>query len=313
VGLPVYNGERYLAESIESILGQTFADFELIICDNASTDASGAIARAAVARDQRVRYLRSDRNLGAIPNHNLAFKVARGAYFKWAAADDLLAPTFLERCVAVLDANPEVVLCHSQVKVIDAHSASIGYFAFGAGHASSPLASARFRDTVLRDRWCYEIFGLIRGDALRRTGSFRSYVGSDRVLRAQLALLGRYHEIPEPLFANRDHRERSIRVMPAHHLRGAWCDSSNQGKRLLPHWRILHEYRRCIGGSPISRRERALCHLALARWLVRDANAARLAADVLIAAAPGVWPWLARVSGSRERWLEIHRPGPTAP
>src|SRR5687768_11197719 len=119
IGLPVYNGERYLQGAIESLLSQTFDDFELIICDNASTDRTQSICTAFAARDPRVRYFRNDRNVGAAGNFNLAFRRSRGRYFKWAAHDDLHEPDYLARCVAALDADPSAVLCQTATRVID--------------------------------------------------------------------------------------------------------------------------------------------------------------------------------------------------
>ncbi len=81
IGLPVFNGERYLARAIDSVLGQDFRDFELIICDNASTDRTAEICAAYARRDARVRYVRNPRNLGAGPNYDRCFHLARGTYF----------------------------------------------------------------------------------------------------------------------------------------------------------------------------------------------------------------------------------------
>src|ERR1700739_3978805 len=105
IGLPVYNGENYLAAAIESILAQSFADFELIISDNSSTDSTGDISRSYARRDARIRYVLQPHNLGAIANYNVVFGMADCEYFKWAAHDDLLAPRFLEECVNGLDTN----------------------------------------------------------------------------------------------------------------------------------------------------------------------------------------------------------------
>ena len=120
IGLPVYNGERYLRPAIESILAQSFPHFELVISDNASTDGTEAICRDDADRDERVRYYRNTANLGMSRNFNLTFERATGRYFKWAADDDLLEPQYLARCVQVLDRDPGVILCHSQVRIIDA-------------------------------------------------------------------------------------------------------------------------------------------------------------------------------------------------
>src|SRR5215469_10542482 len=119
IGLPVYNGERYLAESIEALLGQTYTDFELVISDNASTDSTGDICRRYEKEDSRVRYFRQPRNIGLAPNHNYVVEQARGELFKWAANDDLYARDLVERCVAALDEHPDVVLAHSWTARID--------------------------------------------------------------------------------------------------------------------------------------------------------------------------------------------------
>ncbi|MEO1000408.1 MAG: glycosyltransferase family 2 protein, partial [Pseudomonadota bacterium] len=110
IGLPVRNGARFLDEAITSIRAQEFGDFELIIADNASTDATEEIARDHAAADPRISYLRQPRNLGAAANYNETFRRARGHYFKWAAHDDRLAPGFLGTCIAALEARPEAVL-----------------------------------------------------------------------------------------------------------------------------------------------------------------------------------------------------------
>ena len=89
VGLPVYNGEKYLAESLDALLGQSYGDFELIISDNASTDATEAICREYAAKDPRITYLRQPANIGATPNHNFVFEQSHTELFKWASYDDL--------------------------------------------------------------------------------------------------------------------------------------------------------------------------------------------------------------------------------
>ncbi len=127
VGLPVYNGADYVAEAIKSILGQTYQDFELLIQDNASTDATENICRAYAARDPRVSYVRNLRNVGAAANYNLVFERARGHYFKWAAHDDVCAPDFLVRCVGALDRDPAVVLCCGQTRLINDDGSPVAY------------------------------------------------------------------------------------------------------------------------------------------------------------------------------------------
>lgn len=108
------------------MLRQTYRNIELIISDNASTDATHAVCTELAARDSRVRYSRNDANIGAAKNYNHVFALARGKYFKWAAHDDVLAPSFVERCVAVLEADREIVLCSSKARRIDDRGEGIG-------------------------------------------------------------------------------------------------------------------------------------------------------------------------------------------
>ena len=97
IGLPVYNGADYLAQSLDSLLGQTYEDFELILSSNASTDATDDICRAYAARDSRIRFFRQPTNIGAVPNHYFVFEQATGELFKWASGDDLYARDLLAR------------------------------------------------------------------------------------------------------------------------------------------------------------------------------------------------------------------------
>jgi hypothetical protein len=119
IGLPVYNGERFLRDALDSLLSQSFEDFELLIADNASTDGTEEICRSYAAGDPRIRYIRNRVSYGAIANFNTVFRLTTGRYFKWAAYDDVCAPEFLARCVGVLDDDPSVVLACSRFAGID--------------------------------------------------------------------------------------------------------------------------------------------------------------------------------------------------
>src|SRR5438067_1373551 len=127
IGMPVWNGEAFLSEAIESILAQTYGDFELVISDNASTDGTAEICRAYAQRDTRIRYIRQERIIGANPNHNELFRRSSGEYFKWAAHDDILAPEFIRECVKVLDEHDEVVLCCPATVLINEDNSPVRY------------------------------------------------------------------------------------------------------------------------------------------------------------------------------------------
>ena len=117
IGLPVYNGEKFLRKRIESLLNQTFGDFELIISDNASTDYTQAICEEYARKDKRIRYIRQERNMGAAWNFNFVLKEARHEYFVWVAVDDILMPTFLERNIRILEEKKDVVCSVSKIEM----------------------------------------------------------------------------------------------------------------------------------------------------------------------------------------------------
>src|SRR4030081_3070087 len=127
IGLPVYNGSTYLAAAIDSILAQSYGDFDLLISDNASTDGTEEICRNYAQRDPGIRYTRQSQNVGAAANHNLLVPMTDSPYFKWAAHDDLLAPGFLAACGDVLDKHPNVVLVSPASMLIDEAAMPLPY------------------------------------------------------------------------------------------------------------------------------------------------------------------------------------------
>lgn len=280
VALPVYNGEAFLAQSIESILAQSFRDFELIIADNASTDSTPAIARAYAARDPRIRYVGSERNQGAAWNFNRAFAMARGPYFKWHAADDLLEPAFLERCLAALEAEPRAVLAFSRTRIIDIAGETVEHYHCPL-RADDPQPHVRFRDVACVTHRCFEVFGLIRREALASTRLIDSFVGSDRVLLARLALIGQFIELPDELFISRRHAGQSVKIK--FRARAAWFDTNRPSQVVLPQWRNLIELARQIAASDLAPAERARSYAHLLHYVRTNKNWARLGYDLFYA------------------------------
>ncbi len=279
IGLPVYNGERYLEKALDSLLNQTYDDFEVIISDNASSDATPDICHTYAARDPRVRYVRHDINRGAAWNFNYVFGLARGVYFKWHAHDDMLEPTFLEQTVAALDRNPQFVVAHARTRVVDAAGATL-YTYDEYLRTESPLPSVRFRDLICIGHPCFQVFGLMRADVLRRTPLIGSYVPSDRILLARLGLLGMFYEAPEYLFISRRHPTQSVRAAKLR-ARAAWFDPANNGKIVMPYFRTLYEYVKAIRETPLPPDETRRCYGALVHWIASDRNWARLGNDVV--------------------------------
>jgi glycosyltransferase involved in cell wall biosynthesis len=280
IGLPVYNGERYLAETIQSLRDQIFPDFEIIICDNASTDGTAEICRRYLNLDKRIRYYRNSKNFGAAFNFNRTFKLASGKYFKWAAHDDLIAPDFLLKCVEILDKDLTTVLCHSDVQFIDRNGNHIQNECVPLRKAGSQDPHVRFAEITNMNHWCLDIFGLIRSATLKETPLIASYVGSDRNTLVMLGLLGRFYRIPECLFFTRDHGERSVRKIPINY-RAAWFDPTKGNRIAFPHWRIFYEYFKSISRVNISLKHKTLCYLYLAKWF--KSNLRLLKKDLKIA------------------------------
>lgn len=286
IGMPVFNGSRYLALALDAILAQTYTDFELVICDNASTDATADICRSYAARDQRVRYHRNARNLGAAANFNRCFELAVGEYFKWAAHDDLLAAEFVRKAVLALDEHPDAVLCQSLVEMIDEHGSSLGSYDPGRLGTDAVRASDRFWGR-LRECWCKEAFGLIRSSALARTGLIGAYGDADRALVAELTLLGRFITIPEPLFMNREHSARYTRSAiynPRQNL--SWYTGTRSSRFVMQQWKLYATYVRSVRRHCTERSERLRCYAQLVRSLGKNWNFALLALDPIVALEP---------------------------
>jgi glycosyltransferase involved in cell wall biosynthesis len=236
VGLAVYNGEDYLREAIDSVLAQSFRDFELIISDNASTDTTPEICAEYAARDPRIRYSRNPKNIGGANNENLTFELSRGKYFRLAAHDDVCAPTLFERCIEVLDREPDVVLAFTRIVHIDAAGNEHGSHREGRGTEARP--GRRFRGLADRHHQCEATYGVIRSDVLRQTPLQRNYTGSDRVLLCDLALRGRFVQLDEPLFFKRNHEKN---VYFDWRERMAWYEPAREpGRIAFPNWIELY-------------------------------------------------------------------------
>jgi glycosyltransferase involved in cell wall biosynthesis len=229
IGLPVYNGAAYLRDSLASLLAQELEDFEIIVSDNASTDATEAIVRECAGGDPRVRYVRNERNLGAAGNYNQVVRLARAPYFKWAAYDDLVAPSHLRRCVEALDAAPrDVVLCYPRTLIIDGEGRVVGPYEDDLDLREDE-PHRRLRHFVWSWSLCNAPFGVIRRDALLRTRLIQPYIGSDVTLLAELALLGKFQEIPESLFFRRIHAKSSRQGQQSLREVAEWFDPNSRG------------------------------------------------------------------------------------
>ena len=282
IGLPVYNGQNYLAEAIESLLAQTWGDFELLISDNASTDETESICRAYGASDRRIRYHRQECNRGAIWNHNHVFALAEGEYFKWCGHDDLCAPTFVERCLEVLQGHPEFLWSFSRFSHIDPWGRTLGgpevcdlSYVDGPGQGSpratpwtraSALAWQRFTGVLLGGTSCLDTNGLMPTAVMRQTGLLRPYYGSEKVFVAELCLHGRYAEVPETLFFVRVHPEGSG-ALPTAAQQAAFVDPCSIGNCRWTRFSLLWSYFEVTRLAQLPCGQRVRCLMALFHYV----------------------------------------------
>ena len=290
IGLPVYNGERYLAESVDALLGQSYEDFELIISDNASTDTTGNICRGYAKQDSRVRYIRQPRNIGLAPNHNFVAEQARGEFFKWAASDDLYGRDLLQSCVEALDADSKVVLAHAWNAVIDSRGSVTQAYPYPLA-TDSPSAPERLRSFLFGSsglfpagepgdsrlvrtnnqgilRACDE-YGVIRTQVLRQVAPHASYHHQDRIVVCELLLRGPFHQTPDWLYFRRDHEERAYKS--SLRARCAILDPRRSNPFLHPTARLVAEYMwgyvGAIRRAPLSPADRRECFRQLGLWI----------------------------------------------
>jgi glycosyltransferase involved in cell wall biosynthesis len=268
IGLPVFNGERFLSQSLDDLLAQSFQDFELIISDNASTDSTADICAAYAARDPRIRYVRQPVNIGSAPNHNAVVDLARGEYFKWASDDDRYRPTLLASCIAELDTHPEVVLCHAWEAFIGEDNTTILPVPYRL-ETADPRASVRLR-SLLYVSGGDDIYGVIRTDVLRRVSAHGSYHHADRTFVAALALQGPFRQVPEVLYLRRDHPGRTERSADGRRSRAAILDPRRGNRWRNPMLRLYGEYVwgyvTAIVRAPLGVRERVRCLSEVAWW-----------------------------------------------
>lgn len=270
IGLPVFNGENLLSESIEALLGQTYEDFVLLISDNASTDSTPDICKKYMKRDERIRYVRQPYNIGLHPNENFLMRESRTELFKLASHDDLYARDLIKRCVEALDKNPEVSVAHAWEARIDMEGNLTEALSYPAA-ADAPRAPDRFR-SMLFDGWDDYTYGVMRREVVLRTHMLGSHHFADRTFNVELNLHGPFYLVPEWLYFRREHPERTEPYTVR--TRAAYMDYK-RASRLNPAIRLYGEYVwayvTAIRSAPLSAAEKRECFGHLAAWLASRA------------------------------------------
>jgi glycosyltransferase involved in cell wall biosynthesis len=278
IGMPVYNGERYLEAAIRSNLEQTYPHFELIISDNASTDGTEEICREFAAIDSRIRYSRNLQNIGAARNYNRLFELSRGEYFRWANADDLAAPDLIERTLPVLQSRPDVVIAYGRTSLIDAEGQQIRDYD-DRMDLQYERASQRYEEYFRRVGLTNIIYGLMRREAMQKTdlmGNGKIPIADARFMEA-MVLLGKFVEVPQVLFYRRMH-DRAFSANPEpEKILQFWKASKSPVK--FPHWRVHLAGMKAIARAPLSVTEKGALLRFSIRRMVWDRN--NLANDIV--------------------------------
>ena len=252
IAIPAYNCERYIAQSIESLLQQSFGDFELVVSDNASTDGTEEICRGYAAADARVRYVRRTENVGGPGNFRHVFSLCSGRYHKWSTADDYWHPDFLKEAVAVLDARPDVVLCYPKTRLIEASGATIEDYDDNLELANDSPRE-RMRELYRRIGLCNAHLGLIRRDAMLKTRLIAGHLASDVDFLAELALLGKFTVLPDVRFFRRFHTASSSWARTDDKAQLAYYDPQAKTLSGIETWRRFAFQFGVLTRSPVGR------------------------------------------------------------
>lgn len=268
IGLPVYNGENFVAEAIECVLAQTFSDWELIICDNSSTDRTVSICRKFADKDSRIRIYQNERNMGVSPNYNRAFQLCHGRYFKWITHDDVFGAEFIESCIRELEDDDRVVMAFPRLAYVDADGRLLRRQQASDLSIIGPTAESRVSQLMRLEAQSTDIFwsqfGVIRRNTLEETSLMGLYNGSDQVLLLEIALRGNLKQVQKDLFFRREHPASStMRRGWATKERATFVYADDTRALVFPYCRMLKEHLSCIRNSPIPFWDKTRCAAAV--------------------------------------------------
>jgi glycosyltransferase involved in cell wall biosynthesis len=212
IGVPVYNGERYLRRALDSLISQDYGNIEIAISDNASTDGTPIILKEYTSRHGNIRVYTQSRNLGVHENFKSVLGVAQGKYFMWAGVDDLWLPEFVSSLVQELENKPDVGVAMCAVDRVQEDGSAFDTVSFL--NKTDPNKKSRIGMAIgLTSKLKYNLFmyGLFRTDLLREVVRFWPKIkSSDRLLLVQIALAAKFSYINKVLHV------RTFHVKPYH-------------------------------------------------------------------------------------------------
>jgi glycosyltransferase involved in cell wall biosynthesis/predicted O-methyltransferase YrrM len=240
IGMPVYNEERFIRVGLDSLLAQTFEDFELIVSDNASGDATFRICQEYAERDRRVVLHRNESNLGPVPNFNLVLTMARAPYFMWAAADDRWAPDFIRVLFDELERHPEACVAMTALERVTVDGRTMDTVRFsGRDDPNQRGYYGMLKGLCSNRKYNLYLYGLFRTEFLRKAAPlFPETLGGDRLFLCQVAAATRLRYVDRVLY---------FKTRQLHH-ESSYAEA-NRGRGV--HQRQILDLARLLARSPV--------------------------------------------------------------
>ena len=206
IGLPVYNGEPFLRQAIESLLAQSYKNIELVISDNCSTDLTKDICLEYAVNDKRVKYYRNNINIGPIANFNKVFKLSKGNFFMWGSHDDYWAPHYIRSCIMGFNKSDKIALVGSKCNQVDSTSGCC--VLTDEGLSTIDLKDdKRFKQYKLmlhnRKNVNSIFYGIFKREYLEPIMPMINVIASDHLLLAELSLQYEFLTLPSVLMFKR--------------------------------------------------------------------------------------------------------------
>ena len=259
IGMPVYNGEKYVRQALDSLLAQDYDNFELIISDNGSTDNTTEICQGYAKKDKRVRYYQNDTNLGASYNFKRVFELASGEFFMWAGSHDIWTPDYISRLIRVLQTEPNVALAYTETYWIDEQGSDCTRELYHLDTRGMRVLD-RIPVVIKTLSYCDLIYGLYRTSVLRKSSVSLTILGGDHIILMEISLLGEIAEIPGKGFLRRmlisHEQENEAKRVETMLLRIDPLVYRNR-KKVRAWWRMGWQHILSIGASPIPAPEKA--------------------------------------------------------
>lgn len=262
IGMPIYNGEKYLAQALDSLLEQEYRNFELIVSNNASTDGTESICRQYATRDQRIRYYRNRENVGALANFGMVLNRAMGDYFMWSACDDLWMPGFISATLQQLERYPAAIVAMSAIKKVSEGHTESNVIRFSGRNDPNHMSQYQLAMSLAAGRpYHLYVYGLYRTEFLRKSIQyFRPIAGGDRLFVCHAALVAPFRYVDEVLHVRQVRSDHIRDRYKKEQLGRVWRDTFAKEKMVLAAGSIL------FGSSLIPLRRKLLIPFVVLRF-----------------------------------------------